>query len=117
MDNNNISVKQTKTEKYPNRWEKGVSGNPNGRPRKPEVEQLRIALDEACKKHNKSFIAHLIDRAYKNDTVAIALAKKLLPDQIEHSGEVAAKPFDIIIKVASKDSKGEEEADNEQSCG
>lgn len=65
----------------------GNKANPNGRPKNPESEELRKALKEAQKKHgNKSFLLHFVERAYINDMVAVALAKKLLPDQIEGKG-------------------------------
>ena len=65
------------------KFAKGNCANPNGRPKNPEAEELRQALLKATKKHNKSFLEHFVDRAYKSDTVAIALAKKILPDQVE----------------------------------
>jgi hypothetical protein len=61
-------------------WIKGVSGNPFGRPKSPEREELRKALEYAQKTQDKSFLQHFVNRAFENDAVAIALAKKLLPD-------------------------------------
>ena len=72
-----VPVKQQKT---PHRWKKGESGNPKGRPRKPEIELLREALEKAKNKYGKEFLEHFVDLAYKNDNVAVALARKLLPD-------------------------------------
>lgn len=80
------------------RWKPGQSGNPNGRPRKPEVEQLREALDQAQAKHNKSFLQHFIERAYTNDNVAIALAKKILPDQLQGEGFASSSVAVFINK-------------------
>lgn len=57
-------------------------GNRKGRPQKPEVEELRVALDKAKKKHGRSFLDHFVDRAYEDDPCAIALAKKIVPDKI-----------------------------------
>jgi len=76
-------VKQIKTKSRrgnPN-WKKGQSGNPNGRPRRPEVDLLREALEKAKEKKGKEFLEHFVERAYTNDAVGIALARKLLPDQ------------------------------------
>ena len=61
-------------------WKKGQSGNPGGRPRMPEVEELRKALVKAAREHDCTFLEHFVKRAYENDIVAIALAKKLIPD-------------------------------------
>ncbi len=68
------------------RWAPGVSANANGRPPKPEIEELRQALAIVKKTRRKDFLIHFIERAYINDAVAIALAKKLLPDKIQGEG-------------------------------
>ena len=60
---------------------KGVSGNPKGAPKKPEDEQLRLALEKAKKQNGDvSFLEHYCDLAYKDKSVAVALANKILPD-------------------------------------
>jgi hypothetical protein len=61
----------------------GQSGNPNGRPPKPEIAQLREALELAKKKKKTSFLNHFVLLAYEDNNVAIALAKKILPDLSE----------------------------------
>ena len=64
----------------PHRWQKGESGNPRGRPKNPEAEELRQALRQARKKHgNRGLVYHFVDRAYVNDNVLIALMKQVLP--------------------------------------
>ena len=64
------------------RFIKGHSGNPEGinAGRRPYLD-LDEALAKAQREHSKSFLEHFIERAYKNDQVAIALMKKLLPDR------------------------------------
>ena len=61
-------------------WKPGVSGNPNGRPSKPEIDDLRAALDKVKEEQNLSLLEHLVRRAYEDNSVLIALARKLLPD-------------------------------------
>jgi len=64
------------------KWQKGESGNPLGRPKKPEMDELRRAMKKAKEKNgDKSFLEHFVERAYDDNSVAIALAKKLLPDK------------------------------------
>lgn len=61
-------------------FKKGQINNPHGRPKAPEVEELRIALKAAKEKNNKSLIDHFVERAYSNDKVLVAVMKKLIPD-------------------------------------
>lgn len=71
------------------KFKKGQSGNPNGRPRKPEIEQLRNALEKVEKEHDKTFLEHFVSKAFEEKEYAIALAKKILPDlkTVDVSGE------------------------------
>jgi hypothetical protein len=87
-----VDVKQQETTGMPHRWKVGETGNPNGRPRKPEVELLREALETAKTKHGKHLIEHAIELAYKDNNVLIAILRKILPDQLEGKG------FDQLIK-------------------
>ncbi len=80
------------------KWVKGQSGNPKGRPKRPELEELRKALDEAKKKHgNKSLLEHFAERAYENDAVLIALAKKVIPDKV--SAELDVEDNSVTINI------------------
>ena len=66
----------------PHRWKKGESGNPAGRPKNSDAEELRIALDAA--KHlegDQSLLESVCRRAYRSDALAIAILRKLLPDK------------------------------------
>ena len=81
-----LSVNVDKNRLPNGKFAPGNVANPHGRPRKPEVEELREALDWAQKKNRKSFLKHFVERAFKNDQVAIALAKKIIPDKFEGEG-------------------------------
>ena len=62
------------------RFTVGNPGNPKGRPKKPEIDELRIALNKAAKKHDKTLLDHAVERAYTDTNVLIAILRKLLPD-------------------------------------
>jgi len=67
------------------RFEKGISGNPAGRPRgsknKYSAAQLQKAFARAAKNHNGlAFLDHVCNEAYTDNALAIALLRKLLPD-------------------------------------
>src|SRR3990167_1613540 len=79
-------VKTDEKRQIPGRFQKGNRANPYGRPRKPEIELLRQALDKAKQEMGMDFIEHFVRMAYKHKEVAIALAKKLLPDKLEGEG-------------------------------
>ena len=76
----------------------GHTNNPNGRPPAGEafVEQLRAAIKKVGKDKGKSLIRHAVERAYEEDTVLIALLKKLLPDQIG-LGDLDGKPLTFAV--------------------
>jgi len=62
----------------------GQSGNPAGRPKgsssKFSIAALHNALDKIEVEKGESFLVNVIRRAYKEDSVAVALLRKLLPD-------------------------------------
>lgn len=76
---------------------KGKSGNPNGRPKRPEVEELRQALKAVAEKKDKTFITSYTERAYTSDPMAIALLKKLVPDLTE--GELGNNAREILMQI------------------
>ena len=59
---------------------KGKSGNPNGRPKKAIVTDLENAIKKVEGKKRKSFLEHLVERAYESDQVLIAVSNKLIPN-------------------------------------
>jgi len=81
---------------------KGKTNNPNGRPRAGEafVEQLKSALIivEGVKK--KTLMQHAIERAFLEDTVLIALLRKLIPDLTETG--VNIKTYEQFKKQTGK---------------
>ena len=61
-------------------FQKGVSGNPKGRPKVPEIQELREAIKEVEKTKKRTLMQHFVDRAYKSDAVLAALQRKIVPD-------------------------------------
>ena len=85
---NPLKVKKTKKEKIirakGGKWKPGHSGNPTGlrKGERPELtlSELVAAIRTEEKKHRKTLLAHLVERAYKSDAALGVLLKKLLPD-------------------------------------
>lgn len=92
-------------------WKKGQSGNPNGKPKRPEIEAVREALMEVEYEKKISLWKHLVKQAYEDNTVLIALARKFLPDKIEDESfnrvvrTFLIRPM-IENRAISDDSKG-----------
>ena len=76
-------------------WKKGYTGNPNGRPRVPEIELFRNALAQVEKEKKVSLLFHAVNRAYQDDNVLVALLKKILPDKLYTEIEDKTKNLDI----------------------
>ncbi len=70
------------------KWVKGQTGNPNGRPRVPEIQELRDAIKTVESKKRKKLLEHFVSRGFVSDSVLVALAKKIVPDlsAVEMSG-------------------------------
>jgi len=87
-----------------NRDKKGRFGannnaNPNGRPKKPEIEALRKAIKAAEKGKDKTLLQHFVETAYEDKTVLVALMRKLLPDLRSADVNLAAEDGSIVFRV------------------
>lgn len=78
---------------------KNWKGNPNGRPPKPEIEQLRKAIAAVEKKEGKKLLEHFVCQAFKNDNVLVALMKKVLPDKKQVDADIVG---DLNITINEK---------------
>lgn len=78
-------------------WKKGQSGNPNGRPPKPEIEELRKALALVEKKEGKKFIQHYVEKAFTDKDYARVLMNKLLPDLKAVEADFKTDGVNLII--------------------
>jgi len=86
-------------------WKKGQSGNPNGRPKRSEIDELRKAIAKVQKDEDHSVLEHFVRRAYKNDKVLIALVKKFVPDKTKIDGEFMGV-IQVISAVPRPDKEG-----------
>lgn len=61
---------------------KGQSGNPKGRPKKGESHMcyLEDALQKVSEKEKKPFWQHVIEQAYQDNRVLVAVMNKLIPN-------------------------------------
>ncbi len=59
------------------------NGNRFGRPPRPEIEILRKGLEKDEKENGSHLIEHAIKLARKDNTVLIAILKKILPDKMQ----------------------------------
>ena len=60
-------------------------GNRNGRPKNPEIQLFRDAIAEVEGTKGKKLMVHAVERAFAEDTVLVALLKKILPDKFDAS--------------------------------
>jgi hypothetical protein len=62
------------------KWQKGQSGNPKGAKKSEARILIQKAIEKVGKERGKSLWQHLIEEAYVDNTVLIAVARKFAPD-------------------------------------
>lgn len=62
-----------------------------------DLDELKIAIRTVEKRRKKKLLEHFIDRAFKNDTVLIALLKKFVPDITIKDIRNTGNPFNVFI--------------------
>lgn len=84
------------------RWQKGQSGNPNGRP-KGSRNKWRRELDDAIAciegKKGKKLLHAAVEMAFENPKMMGAILKKILPDMRYVEADVRAVHDDWIKKL------------------
>jgi len=84
---------------------KGKSANPNGRPKGSKNYSILLeeAIGEAERKKDKKFLDRVMERAYMNDVVMLAVLKKLIPDK-SHA-KIETEFIDKTIDEAEQESE------------
>ncbi len=85
-------------------WKPGQSGNPLGRPKNSAKDELDRSIRRVQDKKNKKLLDHFVERAYEDNTVLIAVIKKLVPDikfiESEHKTDNTIR---VIVKEMDMD--------------
>ena len=81
-------------------WEKGKSGNPNGRPKTglSELENLRAAIKTVSAQKRKDLFTHFIEQAYESDNVLIAVMRKIIADMKHIEADLTVETYEERVK-------------------
>jgi hypothetical protein len=80
-------------------FKKGQVANPNGRPKRPEIEQLRRAIATVEKSKKKKLLVHFVEQAYEDNRTLDALVRKFMPDMKHVELEGGLNPLTLIVQA------------------
>jgi len=93
------------------RFKKGHSGNPKGSNKYTSIVPLLNALDRAGEKRGEDFWDMVAKKVWMNETVLIAILKKILPDEV-HTEVTGQNTLVQIIQQLAEKENGNRETDN-----
>jgi len=90
-------------------WEKGQSGNPSGRPKRPITEAMLAMLHQVSKGHNKTFAQLIAEGQIRQAVKGSTMAAKEIADRTEGKARQAVDvtvetPLEFNIEVHFVDS-------------
>jgi len=83
-----------------NEW----TGNKSGRPRKPEIELFRAALEKVEQEQGTTLLEHAVKRAFTSEAVLVAVLKKILPD-LTHDKGVSEAVRTFLIRANDRNAE------------
>lgn len=103
-------------------FEKGKSGNPNGRPKNAKNKISKRLFDEFLSSikeveadeeisKGETFFKHIISRSFQNDVVAVALLKKLIPDKTFNIEDFQNGTIKVRFEIVEAEKKREDKND------
>ena len=96
-------------------FKKGQSGNPKGRPKGSanKRDELWQAINKIQKGKSRTLIEHAITKAYEDNTILVAILRKLIPDlkAVEITG---ADGQDILKGITVKFIRPEEPEEDKE---
>lgn len=101
-----------------------IIGNREGRPKgsKNKISQklfneflsaIKEVEDDKEISKGETFFKHIISRGFKNDVVAIALLRKLVPDRTFNIEDFQNGTIKVIFEIVEAKKKGEDKEDED----
>lgn len=90
------------------RFIKGNNANPKGNNQFTSLVPLIEALKRAGDKRDEDFWDMVANRTWQHESVLIAILRKILPEKLEHSGEIKGQKI-LNINIQQLNEKSEQE--------